>query len=98
MTNAPSSLEKLKAQQAKLHARIQLMEARTKHAERKNDTRRKILVGSYYLDQAKQTNQLNDIKKLMQSYLKRNSDRKLFDLPDLPETKEMKNTKEAKTR
>lgn len=77
-----TTLEKLKEQQAKLNARIQALEARTKTSERKKDTRKKILVGSYYLDQAN----FEEIKNAMASYLKRNSDRRLFDLPEIKET------------
>lgn len=80
-----TALEKLKAQRAKIDARIQAAESRAKVSERKQDTRRKILIGSYYLDQAQKNNQMDDIKKLMDSYLKRNSDRKLFDLPEIAE-------------
>lgn len=75
-----SRLEKLKAQQAKLEARIQSVMARNKQHQRKNDTRRKILVGSYYLDQAIKDNKFDEIKKIMDGYLTRDSDRKLFDL------------------
>jgi hypothetical protein len=91
MNKAPSQLEKLKAQQLKLQSRIQLMEARTKESERKKDTRRKILLGAYHLDQIRQNNQMDEVKKMMDTYLKRNSDRRLFDLPELKEFQ----TKEA---
>lgn len=80
-----SSLEKLKAQQAKLAARIQAAEARAKVSERKQETRRKILVGSYYLDEAKKNNKLETIKEAMSTYLKRESDRALFDLSTITE-------------
>ncbi len=80
-----SQLEKLKAQQAKIAARIQAAEARMKTSERKQDTRRKILVGSYYLDEARKNDQLESLKKTLDSYLKRNSDRALFELPELAE-------------
>lgn len=73
-------LERLKEQREKINARIQAAESRAKNSERKTDTRKKILVGSYYLDQAKENNQLGEIKKLMDKYLTRPSDRKLFDL------------------
>jgi len=73
-------LAKLKEQKEKLEARIQLMENRQKDKERKNDTRRKILLGSYYLDHAEKHGTLNEIKKIMDSYLTRESDRLLFDL------------------
>jgi hypothetical protein len=80
-----SSLEKLKAQQAKLAARIQAAEARAKVSERKQETRRKILVGSYYLDEARKNNKLEVIKEAMSSYLKREGDRALFDLSTITE-------------
>jgi large subunit ribosomal protein L7/L12 len=78
-----NTLAKLKAQRAKLDARIQAVEARAKGSERKKETRRKILVGSYFLEQAQQANQMDDLRQKMDNYLKRNSDRQLFDLPDL---------------
>lgn len=78
---ALSSLEKLKAQQAKLAARIQAAEARVKVSERKQDTRRKILIGAYYLDEARKNHEgLEALKAKLDGYLKRDSDRKLFDL------------------
>lgn len=77
-----STLNKLKAQKAALEARIQAAEARAKESERKKDTRRKILVGSYYLEQALKNNQMDELKKLLDSFLTRDSDRKLFDLPE----------------
>ncbi|MBS0287992.1 MAG: hypothetical protein JSR17_11885 [Proteobacteria bacterium] len=74
-------LEKLKKQKQVLEARIQKCENRNKQVERKQETRRKILVGSYFLDKAYKENKFDDIKKLMDDYLTRHSDRKLFDLP-----------------
>jgi hypothetical protein len=79
------SLEKLKAQKAILAARIQEMEARDKVSERKKDMRRKILVGSYYLHQADTNKRMEALKKELDPYLTRNSDRSLFDLPDIAE-------------
>jgi len=80
------SLEKLKEQRDKLNARIQQKEARLKTSERKIDTRKKILIGSYFLDNAIKENKLDEIKSFMDKYLKRNSDRALFDLELLPES------------
>ena len=74
---------KLKKQQEVITARIQKMEAMEKHRERKRDTRRKILVGSYYLDKARKGNSIKEIKRIMDKYLKRKSDRVLFDLEPL---------------
>lgn len=79
-------LEKLKEQRDKLNARIQQKEARLKSSERKIETRKKILIGSYFLDNAIKENKLDEIKSFMDKYLKRNSDRSLFDLELLPES------------
>lgn len=79
------TLEKLKQQRDKLNARIQQKESRLKQSERKIETRKKILVGSYFLDNATKENKINEIKTLMSNYLKRNSDRILFELDLLPE-------------
>ena len=54
-------------------------------SKRKKDTRRKILIGSYYLEKAIKNNEMEKIKTLMADYLTRNSDRNLFDLPELTE-------------
>jgi len=78
-----SKLEKLKEQQKKLAAKIQLAEARTKTAERKKDTRRKILIGSYYLEKAISEKKMDDLTKLMDKFLVRNGDRVLFGLAEI---------------
>jgi hypothetical protein len=64
------------------------MEAYAKVSERKKDTRRKILLGSYYLNETRQNNQWELVQKIMDGYLKRNSDRELFDLLELEEVKD----------
>ena len=74
-------LEQLKKQRATLDARIQAAEARSRNDERKKDTRRKILVGAYYLEQAESNNQWAELQQAMNSYLTRDNDRKLFNLP-----------------
>jgi hypothetical protein len=73
-------LEKLKLQRDKLNARIQAGEARNKVSLRKHDTRRKILIGSYFLEKALKENTYAELKKVMRDYLKRESDRALFDV------------------
>jgi large subunit ribosomal protein L7/L12 len=75
-----STLEKLKIQREKINSRIQLAESRLKTSDRKKETRKKILIGSYYLDKALKENKLDQIKNSMDKYLSRNSDRSLFDL------------------
>lgn len=76
-------LETLKKKQEQLKAQIQALEAAEKTRERKCETRRKILVGAYYLDKAKAEGTFNDIVSHMDGYLKRNKDRALFDLEPL---------------
>jgi hypothetical protein len=56
------------------------MQNREQSKERKDNTRRKILIGSYYLEQANKNNSFDSVVKLMDSYLTRDSDRMLFDL------------------
>ena len=78
-----AQLEKLK----QLKAQKQAIEAREKtkqkEQERKDDTRRKILLGSYLIK--KMQNEANKEKILaeLNEYLTENRDRKLFGLPDI---------------
>ena len=91
MTEAAETLEKkIEAQLEKLKqlkARKQAIEAREKskqkEQERKEDTRRKILLGSYLIK--KMQNEANKEKILaeLNEYLTENRDRQLFDLPDI---------------
>lgn len=81
-----NALERLKEQREKLNARIQKQESLLKSSERKKNTQKKILIGSYYLDKAIKENKIDEIKSIMDKYLKRNSDRALFDLELLPES------------
>lgn len=81
-----STLEKLKIQREKINSRIQAAESRLKTSERKKETRKKILLGSYYLDEALKENKIDHVKTIMDKYLTRNSDRVLFDLELLTET------------
>lgn len=80
-------LERLKQQREQINARIQAAEAREKAAERKKDARRKILIGAYYVDMAQKEGKYEQLVKRMDEFLTRNSDRKLFNLLELPETK-----------
>ena len=90
MTKAAETLEKkIEAQLEKLKqlkARKQAIEAREKtkqkEQERKDDTRRKILLGSYLIKKMND-NEVNKEKILaeLNEYLKENRDRALFELP-----------------
>lgn len=85
MSKNSKYLERLKRQQEIIKARIVNVENREKTAERKRETRRKILVGSYYLEYARENDQMADIQKVMDGFLQRNSDRVLFELELLPQ-------------
>lgn len=82
-------LIKQKEKAKQIEARIQAIEAREKarqkEQDRKDDTRRKILAGSFLLkqmeDEAKKTKILADLNE----YLTEDRDRKLFDLLNIEE-------------
>jgi hypothetical protein len=94
MGKKSKKLTSLKIKHAQLTAQIQALEAAEKTRERKRETRRKILIGAYYLDKAVKENSFDKIVKLMDGYLNRNSDRLLFDLPILE--KKSSNTKSSR--
>ena len=76
-----NKIDKLKQQRKQLDARIQQLAAAEMSRERKRDTRRKILVGSFYLDYVIKNNRFDELKQKLETFLTRNSDRVLFDLP-----------------
>ena len=73
-----SKIDTLKIKRERLQAQIQKLEASEKSRERKQDTRRKILVGSYFIDKAKEEGGIESLYQLMGNYLKRESDKQLF--------------------
>lgn len=76
----PSDLDSLKKKRDIINVRIRLVQNREQSKERKDNTRRKILIGSYYLKQANKNNSFDSVVKLMNSYLTRDSDRMIYDL------------------
>ncbi len=81
--NIISTKERLEKRMEAIKARLQTIKAREKSSVRKMDLRRKILVGAYYLEEATKNNNMDEIKKAMHKFLKRDSDRELFDLEHL---------------
>ena len=59
-----SNLDSLKKKRDIINARIRLVQNREQSKERKDNTRRKILIGSYYLEQSNKNNSFDDIVKL----------------------------------
>lgn len=70
-------LRQLKAQQQALLAREK---AKQKEQERKDDTRRKILLGSYMLEKMQNEFTRREVLVELDQYLMHDRDRKLFDL------------------
>jgi hypothetical protein len=66
-----------------LNNRIKLVQNREAKQKQKDDTKRKILIGTYYLEQAIKNNNFDELVKQLDTSLKRDSDRKLFNLPIL---------------
>lgn len=78
-SQANNKIQMLKKRQAQIKGQIQKLESREKARERKRDTRRKILIGSYFLEQARSSGDLNELYKKMTDYLSRESDLALFE-------------------
>ena len=78
-----AQLEKLKQLKAQKQAIDAREKTKQKEQERKDDTRRKILLGSYLIK--KMQNEANKEKILaeLNEYLTENRDRQLFGLPDI---------------
>lgn len=81
MSKGIEKLDKLKQKQAALNARIEKMEAAEKTKAKKQDVRRKILLGAFALEQAIKDNKVDALYQKMDKFLVRNSDRVLFGLP-----------------
>ncbi len=75
-------LDKLLEQREKINARIQKARSRETAQKRKEDTRRKILLGALVIEMMDK-GELDDgvIMKRLEGFLTRDIDRKLFDFP-----------------
>lgn len=83
MGNSKSEkLDRLIARRKQLAARIQAAKNRGSRTESKKDTRRKIIVGRYFQRKHIFDGTESDLLSLLESYLDRSYDRKLFALDD----------------
>lgn len=73
-----AKLDKIEKQIKQLQAQKQAEKAKITQKKRKEDTRRKILAGSYLLDQYK--NNFDALKTKLDPFLNRTQDRELFGL------------------
>lgn len=73
---------KLKEKQARIKAELQRLDARERQAERKRETRRKILAGAMVLDRVDRGELAEKLfLRDMDRFLERPHERALFDLP-----------------
>ena len=80
-----SKADKIRQQMAQLAEQLKQAQAAEEQQKRKDDTRRKILVGSMVLSLVEQGKLFDQaaLQKLLDEHLTRNADRKLFDLAPL---------------
>jgi hypothetical protein len=102
-------LAELNEQQAKIEAELkqrraaivrqkQQQQAKITNEKRKADTRRKVLVGAAMLSLAEtDERQQTQLTALLSSYLKRDDDRALFDLPPLSDSGQQPHQARTKT-
>ena len=79
-TTKQIKIDALRKKKEQLNAQIQKLESLEKTRERKRDTRRKILIGSYFIDKAIQEGTLSDLYNQIEHYIQRNADKELFNL------------------
>ena len=81
-------LEQLLKKRSQLNAQIQQLRARDAAQKRKEDTRRKILLGALVMEMMEKGELDRDkLMKRLDGFLTREIDRKLFELPVLEERK-----------
>ncbi len=73
-------LQKLLKKRQQFDARIASTKAKIKKEEQKKETRKKILVGGYFLEKFEEEQKSDELKSIMADYLTRESDLKLFGL------------------
>jgi hypothetical protein len=80
MSQSTPELEALIKKRAQLDTRIQNLKAKEASQQRKDDTRRKILVGSYILDKYQKSGTMEKIIQELDKFLSKPNDRALFGL------------------
>ena len=84
-----SRLEKLRTKEEQLKEQIKLLENKERLRAKKMDTRRKILVGAFYIELMEKDKDLKKkILAKLDGFLTRPRDRQLFGLPEKPKSKD----------
>lgn len=73
-------LEGLRKKQSQIEARIQMLQTKEQNQKRKEDTRRKILAGSYILDKYEKSGTPERLLAELDKFLFKKHDRELFGL------------------
>ena len=84
---AGTVLENLLKKHSQLEARIQSLKARESTQKRKNDNRKKILVGAYVLEKHEKAGNFQELVAELDKFLIRKNDRVLFGLLEEAEKK-----------
>ena len=82
MTKTENRLKKLQEQRARINAEISRVKAKEQQQKRKEDTRKKVLVGALILSKVEKGEWAREkLLESMDAYLERDHDRALFALP-----------------
>jgi hypothetical protein len=92
---ATSKLDKLNQKREQLNAQIQAIKAKEAIQKRKDDTRRKVLIGGVVMKMINNGEMPQKrIDEILDKHLERSNDRSLFDLPERIKTEEREHTLE----
>ncbi len=81
-------LDELLKRREQLNAQIQKIRTKEANQKRKEDTRRKVLLGALMMEMMEKGEiDSQKIRKKLSSFITKDIDRKLFDLPNLPQKK-----------
>jgi phage shock protein A len=81
------AIQAIDNQIAKLEAKRQDLKAREDAQKRKDEIRKQILVGSYFLEKYESEGAYDKLVEQLNNFLKRQKDRLLFGLPEIEDFK-----------
>ena len=86
---ATTKLDKLTLKREQLNAQIQAIKAKENQSKRKEDTKKKILIGGVVLKMLGNGEMPQDrLTQILDKHLTKDADRALFDLPEKTKTEE----------
>ena len=94
-----SKLETLKTKKEQIEARIKKLESKERLQLKKQGTRRKILIGAFYMELMEKDEVLKEkLIARLDGFLTRPMDRELFGLPENGKTEKLSTEKKARTK